>query len=364
MKSSAQLVMSSAVALLGVLFLVAPLPPAGAATLEASGWWYRASTATPTAGSPQPIPGGDPTLPVAPPGPPTVAEDQLHVEGAAAGATALAAITIRLAQGESSPVLTITPEPSSVVPPDAVILACRAAIEWSPPASSPGSWESKPLVDCSTSVQAQPAEDGNLVFPLQPLVQGSLVDVVIVPGTLPDRPAEVRGSTFSLTFARPAPDAIATTSGAGSFGNDSFGSGDDFASGDAFTSSELPQLDDAFASPAAPPVDAGVAPALEPQDQGPTVPRIAQPAAVLRPELGAVRILGLVLLLLGAVGAYLTANSPTRTAVGLGRFRHAIPAGVAFGSPFADRPAGGAAEAVERGLGRLRRARTGPSPEL
>ena len=348
---------SAATMLVGLTLLVIPARPADAASVLASAWWYRASTATPTAGSPQPIPGGDPVLPVAPPGPPSVAEDQLYVEGTAASATAIAGITLSLASGESSPILTIEPASQSVVPPNAVILACRAAIDWTPPEQSPGTWESKPLVDCATSVQGQ-VVDGKIVFPLQPLVSGSLVDVMIVPGTDPSLPAGANGSAFSLTFAKPGPEAITTTLSAGdsSFSpdfNSSFEPAEESPLGDAGSFSPL--LPD-------PAVDTPVAaPALEPQDQAPSIPRVA-PVVAPTPLDGAPRTLGLLLLFAGAVGAYLAANGAPRQAVGLGRFRRALPVG-GVEALLAPNPAQPAA-VEERGLGRLRRPRVGTPPAL
>lgn len=342
--------------LAGIAFLAVPAKPADAASIVATAWWYRADTATPTAGSPQPIPGGDPVLPVTPPGPPTVGEDQLYVEGTATTATAIAGITLMLAEGESGPVLTIEPAASSAVPPNAVILACRAAIDWTPPESSPGAWESKPLVDCSKSVQGQVVE-GKIVFPLQPLVQGSLVDVMIVPGTDPTLPAGANGSTFSLAFAKPGPGAIMTTqsSESPSFTSDFETSFD--------PASEAPLGDFGTAAPSLPnPVtDAPVAaPALEPQDQAPSIPRVAPVAAASLSS--APRTLGLLLLFAGALGAYLAANGAPRETIGLGRFRRALGAGAHEVVLMTD-PAKPAA-VVERGLGRLRRPRVGAPPAL
>lgn len=342
--------------LAGVAFLAVPAKPAGAASVIATAWWYRADTATPTAGSPQPIPGGDPVLPVTPPGPPTVGEDQLYVEGTATTATAIAGITLMLAEGESGPVLTIEPAASSAVPPNAVILACRAAIEWTPPESSPGTWESKPLVDCSKSVQGQVVE-GKIVFPLQTLVQGSLVDVVIVPGTDPTLPAGANGSTFSLAFAKPGPGAIVTTqsSEAPSFTSDFETSFD--------PASEAPLGDFGTVAPSLPdPVtDAPVAaPSLEPQDQAPSIPRI--PPVEVAAVGDAPRTLGLLLLFAGALGAYLAANGAPRQAIGLGRFRRVLPPGSAPELIGVDPVR--SADVVERGLGRLRRPRVGTPPAL
>lgn len=349
--------LASALSMLaGIALLTIPATPADAASVVATAWWYRAETATPTAGSPQPIPGGDPVVPVTPPGPPTVGDDQLYVEGNATTATAIAGVTLMLSEGESSPVLTIEPARSSAVPANAVILACRAAIGWTPPEKSPGTWESKPLVDCATSVQGQ-LVDGKIVFPLQTLAQGSLVDVMIVPGTNPSLPAGANGSTFSLTFSKPGPEAITTTQSSAepSFTSD-FGTSFDPVS-------EAPLGDFGTVAPSLPNplTDSPVAaPSLEPQDQAPSIPRVAPvaPAALS----SAPRTLGLLLLFAGALGAYLAANRAPRQTLGLGRFRRVLPAGATPEMIDVDpvRPA----EIVERGLGRLRRPRVGTPPAL
>lgn len=342
----------------GVALLLVPVPGAGAAAVAGSGWWYRTVTATPTAEVPQPIPGGHPTVPVTAPGPPTVPAGMLHVQGVPAGATAIAAVTFTLAEGETSPVLTITPDATSVIPPGALILACRAAVEWVPPASLPGAWETKPLVDCSRSVQAQPGDGGKLVFPLQPLLDETLLDVVIVPGMDPTIAAtapEAAGSVFSLTFATPTVADLVTTPGlpptSSDFGSDfssgsdvggSFGSGDSGGSGSfGFT----PAGDLSLA-----PVDAPVRPALDPQDQAPAVPRVAAPVANTTPvDTDDVRTLGMLVIAGCALTAWLSSQQAAPATVGLGRFAHAAPAH---------------AEVEERGLGRLRRARSGPPPSL
>ena len=341
--------------LAGVALVAFPASPVSAAGITATGWWYRAATENPSAESPVLVPGA-PTVPVIAPPPPTVGEGELHVEGTASGATAMAAITIALAEGESSPILTIEPTDTSVVPPEALILACRAAIEWTVPEESPGTWESKPLADCSTSVQAQPTEDGKLVFPLQTLVQGTVLDVVFVAGSDPSLPAGAQGSSFSLTFAKPGPGSLVTTQSASAFEPSS-----DFAS--SFDPAIESPLTDEFGLPAvADPLPAPpVAPALEPQEQAPSIPRVARVAAPV-PLDGAPRALGLLLLFAGAVGAYLAANQAPRQTIGLGRFRRVLPAGSS--EAVLSRDPARPAEIVERGLGRLRRARIGAPPAL
>ena len=356
MTRSRRLAGSIAAMVAGVALVAIPAHPAKAAGITATGWWSRAATTDPTTEIPQPIPGGAPTLPAVAPAPPTVAEDELHVEGTPYGATAIAAMTVILDEGESSPILTIEPTASSVIPPEALVLACRAAVEWVPPTETPGAWESKPLVDCATSVQAQTTEDGKLVFPLQTLVQGNLLDVVFVPGVDPTLPPEARGSSFSLTFAKPGPGALATTrSSAGSSSSSS-----DFLS-DFDPAVESPLEDFSVPVGADPLPEPPVAPALEPQEQAPSIPRVT-PAVAPTPLDQAPRTLGLLLLFAGALGAYLAANGAPRQAIGLGRFRRVLPAG-ASGVAVATEPAR-PAEVVERGLGRLRRPRVGTPPAL
>lgn len=341
----------------GVALIAIPAKPASAAGIIATGWWYRASTANPTSEIPQPIPGGAPTVPFVAPAPPSVAEGELHVEGTARGATAIAAMTVQLSEGESSPVLTLQPSASSVIPPNALILACRAAVQWDPPAKNPGPWESKPLVDCATSVQGQLTDDGKLVFPLQTLVSGTLLDVVFVPGSDPALPADVGGSSFSLTFAKPGPEALATTSSGAAFTpTDDFGTSFDPAVESPLSGDVL------LPGPVADPLPAPpVAPSLEPQEQAPSIPRVA-PVAAPTPLDQSPRTLGLVLLFLGAVGAYFAANRAPRQSVGLGRFRRVLPAGGA--EALLDSNPAEPAAIKERGLGRLRRPRVGAPPAL
>ena len=356
-------VLASLFLLSGAALVLTPTT-AGAASLDQSGWWYRATTQSPTTEIPQPIPGGAPVVPVTAPGPPTVSAEQLHVEGSAAGAVAVAAVKYTLVEGESNPVLTLTPEPGSTVPPNAIILACRAALEWTPPETNPGAWETKPLADCSKSVQGQildAASGGGVVFPLQPLASGTSLDIIIVPGTDPALPAEARGSVFSLTFARPGPEAL-KTSGAGVGEADDFVPSvtfdEDYSFEPATTPSDfytapvsMPTFDSSVVSTAAPVVE----PALEPQDQAPSVPRPVTPVAVTVEDVGAAaKKLGLVLLALGAIAAFMTSADTPSDVMGLGRFRR-IRSTTVLPEP---------GLAGEAGVGRLRRPRVGPPPRL
>jgi len=335
--------------------------PAQAAAATKSGWWYRPKTATPTAESPQPLPGGNPVLPTVPAGPPTVPADHLHVEGTPAGATSIAAFTYSLNAGESLPVLTLKTAAGSNVPPTSIILACRAAVEWAAPAAPPGAWEEKPLVDCSSSVQAQINDTGDtLVFPLQPLVSGRTLDVVVVPGRVAELPAEANGSTFALTFPKPTAESLTTTTAAPV---EEFSPATDFSHDFDFEPAAPSTGETSFESPSFTPTFDGsivttpapvVSPALEPQDQAPSVPRAFSPAVSAEDVGDAAKKLGLVLIALGVIAAYMASAERPATEMGLGRFRRVRPAAEAA----LDGPTS------EGGIGRLRRPRAGAAPRL
>lgn len=188
-----------------------PVAATTAASTDAAGWWSRT-------GSPLPVN----------PAAPHVEEGQLHVQGEPAGPTAIAAVRWTLSEGESAPMLTITPADSSFVPPEAVITACRAAGPWQEAHGGP--WDEAPEADCATSVDGVIAEDGTSIeFALAPLLDGTTLDVVLQPGKREDG----AGSTFSLTFDRPAPDALTTTSSSssGDFSSGDFSGGSTDSSG-------------------------------------------------------------------------------------------------------------------------------------
>lgn len=346
---------------LGASMLASPAP-AGAASLSKSAWWYKARTGDPaTAVPPQagPLPGGIPTAPAPPtPGPPTVPEGSLLVEGTPAGASAVAAMTFTLSSTESVPVLTITPSATSQVPADAIVLACRAAVEWAAPDQDPGAWEEKPLVACDQSVQGIPGDAGVLTFPLAPLCQAcTSLDIVLVPGvvaTPPGTPAPV-GSSFSLAFD--AKEGAKLETAAGSSPTDTFtGStaSPSFASGG--TSSPGFSSPGSFAT-ATPPVPVAQ-PALEPQEQAPTVPQqTALPVATTVGRDRTAQGVAFLVLLAGLAFAALAHLTPARAedgTIGLGRFQRPVAA-AAIDVPL---------EPVSGGLGRFARPRSGPPPAL
>ena len=349
---------SLALCALGIGLVSSPAP-AGAASVTKSAWWTRGSDPGSLVPPAAQVPGV--TAPEAPVAPPTAdaAEGEVVVQGAPNGALAIAAITYALAPGESGPMLTITPGEGSNVPAEAVILACRAAIDWEVPETQPGTWQDKPLVDCGRSVNGIVSPDGtSITFALQPLVSGTDLDIVLTPGTTGETtPAGPVGSTFQLTFNATDAAVLATTRAPSSSSSGSSSSG----------SSSSPTF-----MPASPPVPAGntftppespvVPPALEPQDQAPTVPQVAAPPAqpVAAAEDDTAQGVGFIILLLGAAlagWAYLTPERRDDDAplVGLGRFRRPVPAAALVDAP---------AEPVTGGLGRFSRLRTGPPPSL
>jgi hypothetical protein len=343
---------------LGASMLVSPAP-AGAGTLSKSAWWYRARTSDPSSVVPPaagPLPATVPPSPAPPtPGPPTVPEGSVLVEGTAEGATAIAAMTFTMTKTESAPTLTVTPSASSQVPDDAVVLACRAAVEWPAPDQNPGAWEEKPLVACDQSVQGIPGE-GTITFALAPLCQScTTLDVVLVPGTIPSpaaapspAPATI-GSSFTLSFdTKSGAKLVTTESSSASSGSSSFTPTPSYSSAPSAGFSRP-------GSVSTPPVPIAQ-PALEPQDQAPTVPQqTALPPTPKPASNDKAQGVGFLILLAGlafAGLAYVTPARPEDGLVGLGRFQRVAPVDAETIEP------------VSGGLGRFARPRTGPPPAL
>ncbi len=349
-------------------------PSASAATVDAVGWWWRPNTAA--------APGEVPPRA-------DVSADQLLVEGEPEGPVAVAAVRFKLADGETSPILTITPSTDSVLPDGAVILGCRVASAWV--SAQGGKWEKRPTPDCFTSVQGI-RSDGKITFALTPLQSGPDIEVAFYPGQVPNPSNDAaKGSAFSLKFAKPTAADLKTTSGepggfsgtgggfspppAESFGAEtgggaggtetgSTGDGTTFDSGDGATSDFSAPTESsstfgpspAFSQPSTFAAPTAVAPAAAPsgltanEQAGPTgVAPTVQAAPVSTtsaPRKG--KTLGIIVLLAGAaLGFYAYSGN----ALGGGR---PVPAPVA--------PPG--AEPVLGGLGRFSRARSGPPPSL
>lgn len=317
--------------------------PAGAAELETYSWWFRGNM------GPAPLPP-----------PPTVPEGGILIGGAPDGATAIAAVRYILAPGESSPILTLRVA-SETGADAAVIAACPAGSAWGPNERG-GPWEARPNTACELgSVNGQrDAAAGTWTFPLAPLVQGTTLDVVIVPGTItPEVPAS---APFQIAFHGPDAGALATTS-SGSSGGEATAA--DFAPPvvEGFFDPELPSggLD---VTPAADlPSVTPFAPALPPSSQGITATapavELAQrpvqpvvPASTQREGAGFAFLVVLV-----AIAAMYYAN---KAGVPPSRRLGPLSGSVAHIRPVPVR----SVPASTGGLGRFARARSGTPPPL
>lgn len=368
-------------AVAGLLCLLGRAPVASAVEAPTSGWWSRLATTSPADEVPAALPAPAPTTPGTIPAGGTVPEGNLLVEGTPEGATAVAAARYVLADGESSPSLTIAVGEGSTVSSESTVLACKAAAPWTAPEQNPGPWDAKPLVDASRCVNGVIADDlATISFGLQPLVSGDELDVVLVPGKLAaaappagtsPAPVEADGSTFRLVFPAPTTESLAVMAGSGF----EPGSGEVVVPPAAPTSPPSPSsastsLELAPSPPSAkistPPI-AGIGepvatPALEPQDLAPSVPDVGDAVPVAATD-GAERTIGFILLALAALAAgwaYLTHEDAAT--IGLGRFRTDLPAGAAV--------AGAAVTGVPQanptvgGLSRFARERTTPPTPL
>jgi len=335
-------------ALVAAAATVALLPTdAEAATVAQAGWWWRVNDG----------------LPVPPPPPPNVPEGGLMVAGAPDGATAIAALHFDLADGESSPVLTLqVAENGDQGGESALLAACLTGSAWQP--ASAGPWGSKPFPACSEgSVTGVRSEDGDSwTFALTPLVVDGVVDVTLVPGADPALPPEASGSTFQLVFDPPTAAAIDTTEG---------GPGDDFSSDFSVPDFAAPDLSGGdvapndFTGPALdgglslPPVEPGFSPSLPESEQGFTAtapvaqqqnpPLEASPVAAVEDHKG----LAVVVLLLCGGALLWSAQLPTPELRRLGGL--ATPAAGATAAP---------APPATAGLGRFARTRSGRPPPL
>jgi hypothetical protein len=341
-------------------------PSASAVTIDASGWWWRPNTTT---------------APIDVPPRADVSADQLLAEGEPEGATAVAAVRFKLAEGETSPILTIAPTADSVIPDGAVVLACRVGSSWQP--AQGGKWELKPIPDCFTSVQGIPSDGGKLTFALTPLQSGQDLEIVIAPGVAPNATNDnARFSSFTLKFAKPTASDLKTTTGDTTFSgtgggfvtpdpsgfgaDDSSGAGTAGTSGSSFDSGTASTFDSgsatsfgpspAFSQPSTftPPASV-VAPAsatLSANEQansaGVARPVAAAPVATTRSP-GKGRTLGILVLLAGAALGFW---AYTGSAAGGG----GVPA-----VPVAPPPG---SEPVVGGLGRFAKPRFGPPPSL
>jgi hypothetical protein len=178
-----------------------------ASDLTQVSWWWRGNTGPAPLPSPAPVPPGG-----------------ILVAGAPDGATAIAAVSFTLAEGESNPALTLTvADNGDQGGAQAVMAACLAGSAWAG-SEQGGPWESKPNAACANgSIQGVRAADGKTwTFALAPLVVAREVNVVITPGTV--APGAPVGSTFSVAFTAPTSASLATTRGSSGTSSDAAGS--------------------------------------------------------------------------------------------------------------------------------------------
>ncbi len=359
-----------------------------AATLAQAGWWWRAQGGTGLApGAAPPLP-GSPVPPPALPSPPTVPEGGLMVAGTPEGATAIAALRFELTADETMPVLTLQIERESGAPA-AVLAACLTGSAWQPTAA--GNWADKPFAACAEgSVNGVLSDDGTaFTFALGPLLSNGLVDVVLVPGTIPEAPAGANGSAFEVVFQAPTTASLQTTSGSppdsASFdvpeiGGGDFGGDPGSDGGGAFspppspTSSTgdftpAPAGDTSFAAPSPPAPDANVAftPALEEEEQGltftaPVVEAASRPIAATSDDGVDPRLLAGLILAIGAAG--LVWSSQQATPVPSPLLARFGAGAVARASTAAGAAPGVGPAVAPGGIGRFARVRTGTAPRL
>jgi hypothetical protein len=307
----------------------------GSTRLDAAAWWYKPNQGGLTA-----------------PAPPTVPDGGLLVQGQPDGASAIAGLHFTVAKGQGSPILTLTIA-SETDSPDGppIIGACLAGAAWS--GSGEQQWGSAPPTDCSLSIQGILSNDKkSYTFALSPLVLDNDLDVILVPGTVQGRPAQVAGSTFSIAFNKPTDASLATEAG--------FDSSASFAppalAADPAPTDVPPSLDAPIADPA---VGAAFTPALPAAQQGRTATapsrRLATQANVVAATkpLQDRRGVAALVLLLGAMAAMFVNREPVPAPRRLGPL-----AGRALAT---DQPA---VAAEPGGLGRFARPRIGAPPRL
>ena len=316
---------AAALAIAGTVLVLAS--PADAVSAPTSGWWARLATADPAAELPVPLPVPAPTTPDTLPAGATAPPGQLMVEGTPDGATAIAAIRWQLDPGEASPSLTLPIAPGSSVNPESIVLACRTATPWEPPGDGPGSWDVKPLTDAVACVNGVVADDlSTISFGLQPLVSGNGLDVVLAPGRsavvevppgVPEPPVNTDGSSFRLLFDPPTEEMLDIV--AGDFEE---GAGDQVVTPEPASTPDLsggvaPPA--TFETPSSASFDANepvAAPALDPEDIGPSVPELDDAVRAAAANGPVNRTVGWVMLVLAGLVAAWTHWSSLRAATG------------------------------------------------
>jgi hypothetical protein len=324
---------------------------ADATTLTQAGWWWRVN---------------DPALPATVPAPPTVPEGGLMVAGSIDGATAIAALHFDLEDGETAPVLTLTvADNGDQGGATAILAACLTGSAWQP--ESAGAWANKPFPACDQgSVTGVRSDDGaTWTFALAPLVSDSMVDVTLVPGNDPTRPAGTGGSVFQLVFTAPTSASLTSASGGSGGGIEpapfdvpdfSSSPGGDLSGGSSFDP-PIGSGGDLALPPVAP--ASSFTPALPESEQGltATAPVAQARNAPLETAAATVedhRALGVTVLVLCGAALLWSAQLPVPSLRRLGGFATAA----------VEPTTGTAAPPTSGGLGRFARARSGSPPTL
>jgi hypothetical protein len=177
----------------GLVALAAAIAPTAVADAPMQrGWWWSGNISQ---------------LPVAPP-PPDVPDGGLYVAGGLAGASGVSALRFALPAGAAAPTLTLQVASSSGT---LVLGACRSSTPWDP--AEGGAWDARPVPDCEQGAVAAEivgeGADATATFALAPLVDGEVLDIVLVPGK---DPATGTDATFDARFEAPGTDALATGS--------------------------------------------------------------------------------------------------------------------------------------------------------
>lgn len=175
----------------GIAALVVAPAARSAAPAQLGWWWAGHLSQLPVSASPPDVPKGG-----------------LYVAGGLSGASGVSALRFVLPDGASAPVLTLHVAKSSGT---VVFGACRVAGPWKP--AEGGAWDTRPKPACDKGAVAGAitAEGGRAVarMPLTSLVDGRVLDVVLVPGK---DPATGVDATFDISFEPPGANALAFTS--------------------------------------------------------------------------------------------------------------------------------------------------------
>ncbi|MBV9291508.1 MAG: hypothetical protein JO222_03575 [Frankiales bacterium] len=349
--------------------LLGAAAPAGAQAPAVASWWNVANL-----GKPAP----------APPAPPDVKAGDLLVQGsnsapagvtlpvskAPASAQAIAGLSFTLAATDIVGALRLTIE--GTPPPQVSVVACKATKPV--PREENGPWADVPAYD-GTACDPGVLKGSTVVFAnASRLVTPGRLALVLLPGPV-DR----------VVFKHPDASALQVTSATGvgaaapPLGSDN-GTGTTPSGGNAGPVS-APVGGSAVSQPTVglPPPSTSTAPATPPLVAGqPTTPGTTTPAAAARTtaassglSTGARRAIALVILALEAVGFVLMSRTgePPAVVTGAGLVAGAAGAGGLVGGRFRppDRVVAGGrsvATADVGGVGRFRRERSGPAPQL